>query len=46
LGQHGAVTTGFSYSANVMRSSIAPESSGFYNVSATRRFIGLRVARI
>jgi hypothetical protein len=33
------VTTGFGYSDNVMRSSVAPESSGFYNVSADASFI-------
>ncbi len=32
-------TTGFGYSDNVMRSSVAPESSGFYNVSADASFI-------
>jgi len=33
------VTTGFGYSDNVMRSSVAPESSAFFNVSADASFI-------
>jgi hypothetical protein len=37
------VTTGFGYRENVMRTSIAPESSGFFNVAADASF--LRFAR-
>ena len=33
------VTTGFGYSDNVMRTSIAPESSGFFNIAGDASFI-------
>jgi hypothetical protein len=33
------VTTGFGYRDNVMRTSVAPESSGFFNISADASFI-------